>query len=161
MYENEIPEAVKYDPYADKRTGPPAPNARISLLRFFVPVALMLAFIIGGAVFLARAQKSRIPPVPLDAQVKILKIQKDQIAQSSRMQLIQQAAQETNAAAQKDAVEMSEAKDAALKSAGLDPTKWDLDDSGETMKFVERKGGGTGAGTGTGTGTPPTPPTKK
>src|ERR1700688_1810791 len=85
------------------------------------------------------AQKSRIPPVPLDVQVKILKIQKDQIAQASRMQLIQQAANETNTAAQKDAVEIGEATRDALKAAGLDPAKWTLSVEGETMTFVERK----------------------
>jgi hypothetical protein len=121
--------------------------------------AIFLLALLGIGVKL-HAQKSRIPPVPPDIQIKILKIQKDQIAQSSRMQLIQQAANETNAAAQKDAIAIDEATRDALKGAGLDPAKWALSVEGETMTFVEKKEAAKGPAPTTST-TPPSAPSKK
>lgn len=102
----------------------------------FILAAALLSF---AMVFLVRAQQSRTPVVPLDIQNKILVTQKDQIAQSARMQLIQQAANETNTALQKDAMTIAELKDEAFKAAKVDPTKWAINIDVDPKVFVEKE----------------------
>jgi hypothetical protein len=75
------------------------------------------------------------PKVPAEIQVRILKIQKDQIAQQAEVDKTgaayqaqyAQAVAGPNKAIQQDLHEIQLIKDEALKAAGLDPAKFDLD----------------------------------
>ena len=155
MYEDETPEEIQYA--AQQGNQWPKTRGFMTTNRF---AGLMSALITLGclAIFFGflHAESKRVPTVPLDLQVKILKIQKDQIAQSARFQMIQQAANEVNIASQKNTAELDRLKSEALKSTGLDPKKWDLSIEGEEIMFVEKK-----APPETTTKTPQSPPAPK
>jgi hypothetical protein len=95
----------------------------------------MMALLGMTVVVITHTTKADTPKVPAEIQVRILKIQKDQIAQQAEVdktsaqyqQAYNTAVAGPNKAIQQDLHEIQLIKDEAVKAAGLDPAKFDLD----------------------------------